>query len=155
MRELAAFYCPRCGYYAYYQTSRHPQCPRCQVPEVMSMVKMHYTEFMHMSCRERDDYLAQAILAANPSLMERLTAPHRRYDSRRIIAEMNTIILNLSAENKVLNDTVRWMHDTIWQLLRERRGDADAAKQEGISQTQAAASQEPSETDGLLGNGNV
>ena len=29
MRELAVFYCPKCGHYAYYQTSRHPQCPKC------------------------------------------------------------------------------------------------------------------------------
>ena len=29
MRELAVFYCPDCGHYAYYQTSRHPVCPKC------------------------------------------------------------------------------------------------------------------------------
>ena len=53
MRELAAFYCPKCGYYAYYQTSRHPQCPRCNSKDTMNMVRMHYKEFMNMSCQER------------------------------------------------------------------------------------------------------
>lgn len=41
MRELAVFYCPKCGYYAYYQTSRHPQCPRCCHPDVMHMARMY------------------------------------------------------------------------------------------------------------------
>lgn len=45
MRELAVFYCPKCGYYAYYQTSRHPQCPRCCHPDVMHMARMYYKEF--------------------------------------------------------------------------------------------------------------
>lgn len=35
MRELAVFYCPKCGHYAYYQTSRHPQCPKCGCEEAM------------------------------------------------------------------------------------------------------------------------
>ena len=72
MRELAAFYCPKCGYYAYYQTSRHPQCPRCNSKDTMNMVRMHYKEFMNMSCQERDDYLGNEILKQNPSLMERI-----------------------------------------------------------------------------------
>lgn len=147
MRELAVFYCPKCGYYAYYQTSRHPQCPKCQAPGVMSMARIHYTEFMHMSCQERDEYLSQAILASNPSLLERLIAPHKKYNSRAVIAEMSTVIMNLDTENKILNDTVNWMHDTIWQLLREKRKaeqaqSAPAAAAQSAS-SQAAASREP------------
>ena len=109
------------GYYAYYQTSRHPQCPKCQAPGVMSMARIHYTEFMHMSCQERDEYLSQAILASNPSLLERLIAPHKKYNSRAVIAEMSTVIMNLDTENKILNDTVNWMHDTIWDMLRQQQ----------------------------------
>ena len=70
MRELAVFYCPKCGYYAYYQTSRHPQCPRCCHPDVMHMVRMYYKEFMDMGCRERDDYLAQEIMKDNRELLQ-------------------------------------------------------------------------------------
>ena len=62
MRELAVFYCPKCGHYAYYQTSRHPQCPKCGCEEAMYMVRMHYTEFMRMSCDERDEFLSKEIL---------------------------------------------------------------------------------------------
>ena len=121
MRELAVFYCPKCGHYAYYQTSRHPQCPKCGAQEAMYMVRMHYTEFMRMSCDERDEFLSREILKTNPSLITRLTEPHKRYNSREIIAEMNNVIMNLDTENKILSDTVKWMHDTIWELMHEKR----------------------------------
>ena len=122
MRELAVFYCPKCGYYAYYQTSRHPQCPRCSHPDVMHMARMHYREFMDMGCKERDDYLALEILKDNPYYIKRITAPHKRFNSREIIAEMNIEIMRLDTENKILSDTVKWMHDTIWEMICEQKG---------------------------------
>lgn len=125
MRELAVFYCPKCGYYAYYQTSRHPQRPRCFYPDEMHMVRMHYREFMDMGCKERDDYLALEILKGNPSYIKRITAPHKRFNSREIIAEMNIEIMRLDTENKILSDTVKWMHDTIWEMIREQKGYTD------------------------------
>ena len=67
MRELAVFYCPKCGYYAYYQTSRHT-VSTCSHPDVMHMARMHYREFMDMGCKERDDYLALEILKDKPVL---------------------------------------------------------------------------------------
>ena len=69
-------------------------------------------------------FLSKEILKTNPSLVERLTAPHKRYNSREIIAEMNNVIMNLDTENKILNDTVKWMHDTIWDLMHEKRAQA-------------------------------
>ena len=51
------------------------------------MVRMHYKEFMNMSCQERDDYLGNEILKQNPSLMERITAHHKKYNSREVIAD--------------------------------------------------------------------
>lgn len=121
MRELAVFYCPKCGHYAYYQTSRHPQCPKCGANGVMNMLKMHYAEFMEMSCEERDHYLSREILHSNPSLIRRLNIDHETYNSREIIAELSNVIRNLDTQNKVLSDTVSWMHDTIWELLKEKR----------------------------------
>ena len=29
--------------------------------------------------------------------------------------------MDLDAENKVLSDTVNWMHDTIWDMLRQQQ----------------------------------
>ncbi len=135
MRELAVFYCPKCGYYAYYQTTRHACCPKCQAPDPMPMARMHYTEFMQMSCQQRDDYLSAEILRSNPSLIARLTWPHKRYNSRELIAELNCVVMSLDTENKILSDTVKWMHDTIWELLREKRGlEKDQTAQAQINQ---------------------
>lgn len=123
MRELAAFYCPECGYYAYYQTSRHPCCPRCGDGHTpMRIIRMHYKEFMAMDCEERDNYIAQEILKDNPSLIDRIAQHQQRYRSREVIAELCNVIRSLETENKILNDTVAWMHDTIWQMVREQRG---------------------------------
>lgn len=136
MRELAVFYCPKCGYYAYYQTSRHPQCPRCCHPDVMHMARMYYKEFMDMGCRERDDYLAQEIMKDNPSFLKRINAPHKRFNSREIIAEMNIEIMRLDTENKILSDTVKWMHDTIWEMIREQKGSTDQSAAQIINSLQ-------------------
>lgn len=114
MRELAVFYCPDCGHYAYYQTSRHPVCPKCgDGRTAMCMLKMYYTEFMNMTCEERDNYLSMEMLKRNPSIMARITEPHKRFNSRETIAELCNVIMDLDAENKILSDTVSWMHDTI------------------------------------------
>ena len=121
MKELAAFFCPHCGYYAYYQTSRHAQCPKCRHSDEMHMIRMHYAEFMKMSCHERDHYLVSEILKTNPSLIERMKKLHRSCNSREIIAKMNEVIMKQSTEIITLNDTVKWMHDTIWELMREQR----------------------------------
>lgn len=136
MRELAVFYCPKCGYYAYYQTSRHPQCPRCCHPDVMHMMRMYYKEFMDMGCRERDDYLAQEIMKDNPSFLKRINAPHKRFNSREIIAEMNIEIMRLDTENKILSDTVKWMHDTIWEMIREQKGYTDQSASQIVNSLQ-------------------
>lgn len=123
MRELAVFYCPDCGHYAYYQTSRHPACPKCgDGGKAMCMLKMYYTEFMKMTCEERDNFLAMEMLKRNPSIMARITAPHKRFNSRETIAELCNVIMDLDAENKVLSDTVSWMHDTIWDMLKAQKG---------------------------------
>lgn len=145
MRELAAFYCPACGYYAYYQTSRHPCCPRCgDGRRPMNIIRMHYTEFMAMDYEERDNYIAQEILKDNPSLIARITQPHQRYKSREIIAELCNVIRNLEAENKFLNDSILWMHDTIWDLIRQQRGlSEDPAGSAADWIRPAAATREP------------
>lgn len=135
MRELAVFYCPDCGHYAYYQTSRHPACPKCgDGGNAMCMLKMYYTEFMKMTCEERDNFLAMEMLKRNPSIMARITAPHKRFNSRETIAELCNVIMDLDAENKVLNDTVDWMHDTIWEMLKAQKG---LDKESGAPDSQA------------------
>ena len=129
MRELAVFYCPKCGYYAYYQTSRHPQCPRCCHPDVMHMARMYYKEFMDMGCRERDDYLAQEIMKDNPSFLKRINAPHKRFNSREIIAEMNIEIMRLDIfEKRHIADHVKEVGAYLYEKLEGLKDKYDVVK---------------------------
>ena len=34
-------------------------------------------------------------------------------------------IMRLDTENKILSDTVKWMHDAIWEMIREQKGYTD------------------------------
>ncbi len=122
MRELAVFYCPCCGHYAYYQTSQHPVCPKCRENQPpMCMLRMYYAEFMRLSSEERDNYISMEMLKRNPSIISRIAASGRLFNSRQTIARLCTVIMDLDAENKRLSDTVSWMHDTIWHMMREQR----------------------------------
>lgn len=152
MRELAVFYCPDCGHYAYYQTSRHPVCPKCgDGRTAMCMLKMYYTEFMNMTCEERDNYLAMEMLKRNPSIMARITEPHKRFNSRATIAELCNVITNLDAENKILSDTVGWMHDTIWEMLRAQRELNDDSAELVEKEMDEQVSGEPTSTESESG----
>mgnify|MGYP006893733680 CR=1 FL=1 len=82
---------------------------------------MYYKEFMDMGCRERDDYLAQEIMKDNPSFLKRIKLLTSVSTAVSIIAEMNIEIMRLDTENKILSDTVKWMHDTIWEMIREQK----------------------------------
>lgn len=123
MRELAVYYCKKCGYYGYYQLTRNAVCPKCD--EKMTMLDISYQDFMDLDCRERDNYLAKEILDAAPSIIQRLVSPHKEFNTREIIAAMSVQIQELETENKKLNDTVTWMHQTIWDLLRKSKHGAD------------------------------
>lgn len=153
MRELAVFYCPDCGHYAYYQTSRHPACPKCgDGGKSMCMLKMYYTEFMKMTCEERDNFLAMEMLKRNPSIMARITAPHKRFNSRETIAQLCNVIMDLDAENKVLNDTVSWMHDTIWDMLKAQKGldrESGSLLEHVMAQKAADSARMPIDRDGV------
>lgn len=117
MRELAVYYCQKCGYYGYYQLPKNAVCPKCDCK--MVMLSVSYQDFMNLDCKERDDLLAREILETTPSIVQRLVTPHKEFNTREIIAAMSVQIQELETENKKLNETVGWMHKTIWDLLRK------------------------------------
>lgn len=54
-----------------------------------------------------------------------------------MIDEKDTVIINLENEirrlrdeNKKLEDTVKWMHDLIWQMVKEREAEKEAGRKE-------------------------
>lgn len=119
MRELSVYYCVKCGFYAYYQLPKNAVCPKCNIK--MKPLDMPYQEFMDLDYEERDLLLSQEILRNCPSVVTRITAAHKAANQREMIAFLSTKINELEEENKKLNDTVNWMHQTIWEMVQNRK----------------------------------
>lgn len=119
MRELAVYYCLKCGRYGYYQSSKNAACPICSEP--MKLLDMNYQDFMNLDCEERDHLFSHLILESCPSYVQQLMAPHQSSNHRETIARMSQRIIELETDNKKLSDTVEWMHNTIWDLLKENK----------------------------------
>lgn len=120
MRELSVYYCPKCGYYGYYQLQRNAVCPKCKVD--MVPLSITYQDFMDLSCEARDELLSTHIIALSSPYVRRLLAPHKANNNREIIARMGDRITELEIENEKLNKTIEWMHQTIWELVRKNKG---------------------------------
>lgn len=122
MRELSVFYCPRCGRYGYYQLRQNAVCTQCSVR--MLMLSVSCAQFLQMDPAARDQLITDDILNSAPLITDRILAADRAHDNRRCIAELTSRIRELEEENRKLNETINWMHQTIWELLAQR----DAAK---------------------------
>lgn len=120
MRELSVYYCPKCGYYGYYQLQRNAMCPKCRVD--MVPLSISYQDFMDLSCEARDELLSTHIITSSSPYVRRLLAPHKANNNREIIARMGDRITELEIENEKLNKTIEWMHQTIWELVRKNKG---------------------------------
>lgn len=118
MRELSVYYCKKCGRYGFYQLSKNAVCPNCDLK--MILLDMHYQAFMKLDYDERDTLLSQKIIEASPSLIERLVKSSQEFNSRAVIAGLTTRVTELENENKKLEETVSWMHQTIWEFIRNR-----------------------------------
>ena len=129
MRELTVFYCSQCGYYAYYQLPKNAVCPKCSAS--MTKLPMTYQNFMNLDYEMRDELIGSQILGdavPNCSVVQRITESERHYNSRAVIARQAVQIRELSQEverlrddNKKLNETVTWMHATIWDLTMKNK----------------------------------
>lgn len=125
MRELSVYYCPRCGFYAFYCLRKNAICPKCV--EDMKLLDMQCQEFMDLDCDKRDALLSGR-LVSDHSLVSRLAKPYRENNVRQIVANLVTVIeeldeeiKRLEKENRKEKETVEWMHQMIWDLVRERR----------------------------------
>lgn len=119
MRELSVYYCSKCGHYAYFQLSRNAVCPKCDI--AMTHLDMRYQEFIHLGYEERDELLSNEIIKKANSMTARLGLPSKKANHRETIASLKNQLLELEAENKKLSETVEWMHQMIWDLLKDNR----------------------------------
>lgn len=119
MRELAVYYCTKCGRYGYYQLVRNAVCANCDVK--MTLLDMPYIQFIHLNRQQRDELLTKSILTNSQSITDRIIHADRLHNNRAVVAGLQSRIQELEAENKKLNDTVDWMHQTIWDLLDTKK----------------------------------
>jgi hypothetical protein len=88
----------------------------------MIALSVSYQDFMDLSCEARDELLSLHIIESSSPYVQRLLAPHKVNNNREIIARMGDRITELEIENEKLNQTIEWMHQTIWELVRKNKG---------------------------------
>ena len=129
MKNLAVFYCQECGYYAYFPEEPLPLCPKCSAPKpILQKLGVSYSRFIRLDQRIQDYYISTALLDHIKK------GDNDSHDYPHAIASMQHHITDLENENKALNDTVTWMHDTIWQLMREQRRISRGAQEAAVSE---------------------
>ena len=126
MRELTVYYCSKCGRYGFYQVARNAVCPVCGEP--MTLLPMRYQSFMDLDHAMRDQLIADQIAKAawpKDSVVQRITEPEKscggREEAARRQADRENLELELQTlrrKNEELEQTVKWMHDMIWDLTR-------------------------------------
>ena len=75
-----------------------------------------------MLFRSRDRLIATKMVEATPSLIGRITAPEKLYRQRKLVGTLTQHIQELEKEIDKLNETIAWMHSTIWDELRKKQG---------------------------------
>ncbi len=113
MWEISVFYCSNCGYYAFHQPSDVQVCQKCSNP--MTLLNMHYQDFMNLNYSQRDLVIIQHMLQASPTLSAAIAAPRRLYYKRELVGAITQQVLELEQEIHELNETIEWMHSIIWE----------------------------------------
>ncbi len=119
MKELSVYYCPTCGYYAYFQLSKNATCPTDHTRLVG--LDMRYQDFMNLDYEERDRLLIGKITQSAPSLIRRICTSEKLYNQRALVGELTAEYAKLQKENEELNHTVSWMHQLVWEQIRRNK----------------------------------
>ena len=119
MRELSVYYCDKCGYYAYYQLPKNAVCHKCK--QSMILLSISHQEFTNLDYEARDRFIVTKMIAASPTLANRITAPEKLYHQRKLVGTLTQKIKEQEKEIKSLNETIEWMHAMIWDELRKKQ----------------------------------
>ena len=98
MRDLSVYYCSQCGFYAYYQLPKNAICHRCDI--AMTLIE---------------------IISSSTPYIQKICKPAALHNQREIVGCLTQEVTRLEEENQKLNQTVSWMHQTIWSQLRRTR----------------------------------
>ncbi|MCI9105774.1 MAG: hypothetical protein HFG56_12600 [Lachnospiraceae bacterium] len=118
MKELSVYYCPSCGRYTYSRSVPSITCPIC---ETSMELLTHYSNFYSLNQEERDRLLVCKIITVNPTVCRRFLTYIRSHSGGEAATLSEPCLPILEAENKKLNETIQWMHQTIWELLAKNK----------------------------------
>lgn len=119
MRELSVYYCSKCGYYAYFQLPKNAVCCHCDIP--LTRLDMSQRDFTNLSYEARDRLITLKMIETAPTLAKRITAPEKLYQQRKLVGALTQQVMEMDAEIKKLNETLAWMHATIWDELKKKQ----------------------------------
>jgi len=88
----------------------------------MTLLDMRYQDFMDLNYEERDRLICGKLMDSAASIVHRLCIPSKFYNHREVIGHLTQELSRLEQENKELNETIDWMHQTIWEQLRKTKG---------------------------------
>jgi predicted nuclease with TOPRIM domain len=87
----------------------------------MTLLNMPYTEFVHLSNAQRDSLITSEIMKDCPSISTRIKTANNLHNERFAVASLQEKIRELEDDNKQLNETIEWMHQTIWDLIARNK----------------------------------
>ena len=119
MRELSVYYCPKCGYFAFYQLPKNAVCHECCL--AMTRLDIPYQDFTDLDHEERDRLISVKMIESAPSLVKRITATEKLHRQRKLVGALVERNMELESEINTLNATIDWMHETIWKQLRVKQ----------------------------------
>ncbi len=119
MRELSVYYCTKCGHYAYFQLPKNAFCHQCEQP--MTLLPMNHHDFTSLDHEARDRLISVKMIESSPTLCSRITAPEKLYQQRKLVGALVQQITEMEEEIRKLNETIDWMHTTIWDQLRKKQ----------------------------------
>ena len=119
MRKLAVCLCLQCGRHTLTQLPSILLCPRCGC--LMNPLSIPAETFLKLSKAEQDFHLVQEILHSTPISVRQTLASQDSSSHHEIIALLCHQVYLLKKENSRLEDTVSWMHQTIWTLVHRIR----------------------------------
>lgn len=115
MPKLAVSLCLQCGCHTLTQLPSILLCPRCGCP--MKPLSIQAETFMKLSGTEQDFFLVQEILDSAPASVRQTLSIRGSSSHHEVIAILCHQVSLLKKENSRLEDTVSWMHQTIWTLI--------------------------------------
>ena len=87
----------------------------------MTLIEMRYQDFMNLDYEQRDKLISNRMVSSSTPYIQKICKPASLHNQREIVGCLTQEVTRLEEENQKLNQTVSWMHQTIWSQLKRTR----------------------------------